>query len=153
MLLIWHIFSSKPNTAYKKIIVTLLCVVCFVNVSKLKRSAACWLFCFVALDLACMSALQCAQQQTEESSGRGSDGDCGCPTGQSVQSKSPRPPGWDETWQSPQILQETEGRERRRRGEDETAESQCIFMGKDTLSWTDMNVVRIEMVWSDEMWR
>lgn len=61
-------------------------------------------------------ALRCALQQTEESSGRGSDGGCGCPTGRSVPSKSPPPPGWDETWQSPQILQETEERERERRG-------------------------------------
>lgn len=68
-------------------------------------------------------ALQCVQQQTGGSSGRGSDGDCGCPTGRSVLSKSPPPPGWDETWRSPQILQGTEEREKERRGKDEIVES------------------------------
>lgn len=68
-------------------------------------------------------ALQCVQQQTGESSGRESDGDCGCPTGRSVLSKYPPPPGWDETWRSPQILQETEEREKERRGKDEIVES------------------------------
>lgn len=68
------------------------------------------------------------QQQTEGSFGLGSDGDCGCPTGRSVPSKSPPPPGWDETWQSPQILRETEEGERERRGEDKIAESLHIIL-------------------------
>lgn len=54
--------------------------------------------------------LLCVQQQRGGSSGRGSGGDCGCPTGQSVPSKSPPPAGWDETWQIPQTRQETEER-------------------------------------------
>lgn len=84
---------------------------------------------FVVVDFNCMvilvmePALRCVQQQTGESSGRESDGDCGCPTGRSVLSKSPPPPGWDETWRSLQILQETEEREKERRGKDEIVES------------------------------
>jgi len=51
--------------------------------------------------------LQCVQQQTGESSGQGSDGDCGCPTGLSVRNTSPPPPGWDEIWQNRQTPLET----------------------------------------------
>lgn len=61
------------------------------------------------------SSLQCVQQQTEGSSGQGSGDDCDYPTGLSVLSTSPPPPGWDETWQSPQTPPETKERKRERR--------------------------------------
>lgn len=63
----------------------------------------------------CKPSLQCVQQQTEGSSGQGSGGDYDCPTGQSVPSTCPLPPGWDETWQSPQTPPETKERKRERR--------------------------------------
>lgn len=70
--------------------------------------------CMVVLIM--QPALQCVQQRTGESSGLGSDGDCGCPTGRSALSKSPPPPGWDEIGQNPQIQQETEERGRGGKG-------------------------------------
>lgn len=56
-------------------------------------------------------AVQCVPLRTGESAARGSGGGCGCPTGRSARSKSPPPPGWDETVQNPQTPQETEERE------------------------------------------
>ena len=89
----------------------------------------------VTVEVEVEEALQCVQLLTEESSGRGSGGDCGCPTGRSVPSMSPPPPGWDETWRSPQILQETEQTARERRGEGEIAETQHILIWCEVILW------------------
>ena len=89
----------------------------------------------VTVEVEVEEALQCVQLLTEESSGRGSGGDCGCPTGRSVPSMSPPPPGWDETWRSPQILQETEQTARERRGEGEIAETQHILIWSEVILW------------------
>lgn len=78
-------------------------------------------------------ALQCVQQQTGESSGQGFDGDCGCPTAQSALSKSPPPPGWDETLQSPQTPPETKEREMERSGGNERVKSLHIILCEVTL--------------------
>lgn len=72
--------------------------------------------------------LQCVQQRTGESSGRESDGDCDCPTGRSVRSMYPPPPGWDEIWQSPQILQTTKGRGKREKGEREQSKVRIHYL-------------------------
>lgn len=110
------------------------------------------------------AALQCEQLLTEESSGRGSDGDCGCPTGRSVPSMFLPPTGWDETWRNPQILQETGETDRERGGEDETAETSRILFWCKVVLWEKLykrenlvnrwsNMVTIGMLQSDEMWR